>query len=84
MKYLIRQRDLYWRFDSKGYTVHIGEAGIYDEKAAFAIERSRREPPDILVGLHRSLVNSLEQERDRVRKMLLNLDEMIKIAMENE
>lgn len=51
MKYLIRQRGLYWRPHSSGYTNYISLAGIYNEKEAQGIQRNNREPPDIIIPL---------------------------------
>lgn len=80
MNYLIKQRGIYWRANSAGYSQHIGEAGIYDEKNAQGILRGRRDPPDFLVPINKELLEELIQERDRSQKMIHNLNEMIELA----
>lgn len=79
MKYLITQNLLYWRHDSKGYTAHLGEAGIYSEKDALRIQNNKRDPPDGLIPLNKSILDSIVKERNRCEKMSMNLEYMISI-----
>ena len=62
MFYLIRQRGLYWRPHSGGYTSHLGLAGVYKEEETMRIVKSQRDPPDIAIPIDSDLKEDLEEE----------------------
>lgn len=81
MKYLIRQRGLYWRPHSMGYTSCIGLAGMYDEKEAKGVERNNREPPDVLIPLDSDnidLKDQIQSERMMAKQILIGTELLLR------
>lgn len=79
MYYLIKQRSLYWKGSNFGYSQHLGDAGIYDEKKAKGIEKNNREPPDVLVPIDINIKEDIEEELAQCHFRIHNLTKMLKL-----
>lgn len=70
--------DLYWRVESRGYTMQIAEAGIYSRREAEAIVNNKRGDQMIPLRKFEETIKHLIKQCDEHKKSLLEMQEMLK------